>query len=395
MNAIHSSFENIEQVCCRGATRVARITQEPPPTFVIQKNETAVKALRIGFVPLCDCAPLVMAHELGLFEKYGLRVQLRREIGWATLRDKVLYGELEAAHALAPMVFAATLGWESAPVACLTALVLNLHGNAITLSTSLFENSRNGGSQARNWFAGRSSLILGIPLLYSSHHFIARAWLRGLDPEAQRRTQFVVVPPPQMPQNLREGHLDGYCVGEPWNSIATIGGFGRIAGTSAEISPLHPEKVLMVRSDFAEQRAAEHELLIAALIEACRFCDEPRNRESIVATLARREYLNAPPPALRRAFGANWETGSERSGYQKDFTIFARDNANDPSALKAAWIMENLRESGLGRGSSELSCSLAKRVFRGDLFEAALRLCRSTGLKPKHESKTQIESIAV
>jgi ABC-type nitrate/sulfonate/bicarbonate transport system substrate-binding protein len=361
---------------------------------VIQKNETASKWLRIGFVPLCDSAPLVMARELGLFEKYGLQVQLKREIGWATLRDKILYGELEAAHALAPMVFAATLGWDAAPVSCLSGLVLNLHGNAITLSKSLLENRKSGGGLRENLFAGKDRLVLGIPFLYSSHHFIARTWLRGLGVQAERRTQFVVVPPPQMPQSLRAGHLDGYCVGEPWNSIAALGGFGRIAATSAEISAMHPEKVLMVRGDFAEQRAEEHQLLIAALIEACRFCDEPHNRDMIVATLARRQYLNAPTEALRMAFGGTCGDANGGSTLRDDFTIFARDNANEPSGQKAAWIFKNLRDSGLCPDPLALTFSLAKKVFRADLFEQALRLDTSTHKNPKHESETQHESVS-
>jgi len=359
-----------------------------------QKNKPGRKALRVGFVPLCDCAPLVMARELGLFEKYGLRVELSREIGWATLRDKILYGELEAAHALAPMVFAATLGWEFPPVACLTGLVLNLHGNAITLSASLFGKAEDDDDWRGRLAAGKDRLVLGIPFLYSSHHFVARTWLRGLGLSAERRAQFVVVPPPQMPENLRAGHLDGYCVGEPWNSMAALAGFGRIASTSSETSPLHPEKVLMVRSDFAEGRSEEHELLIASLMEACRYCDRPVNREAIIETLARREYLNVPADALRLAFGDDSRNRDAGSAYHEDFTIFARDNANEPSGRKAAWILENLRDSGLCRDSSALSFALAKRVFRSDLFERALRLCKSTDLNTKHESEPQNEPIS-
>ena len=361
--------------------------------IVIRKIKP-VKKLRVGFVPLCDCAPLVMAQELGFFEKYGLMVELKREIGWATLRDKILYGELEAAHALAPMVFAATQGWASAPVACLTGLVLNLHGNAITLSPSLLEQRHSGAVAGDKLFAGRDRLVLGVPFLFSSHHFIARMWLRGLGAHWERRAQFVVVPPPQMPQNLRAGHLDGYCVGEPWNSIAALDGFGTIAATSAEIAPLHPEKVLMVRTAFAEQHPEPHQFLIAALIEACRFCDEPRNLETIVTTLARRQYLNTPPEFLRPAFGSARTGEKDHPKTLQDFTIFARDNANEPSGQKAAWIYENLRDSGLCPDASTLTFALAKKVFRADLFERSLRLCQSPLRNLNHESPTEKQAIS-
>jgi NitT/TauT family transport system ATP-binding protein len=132
----------------------------------------------------------------------------------------------------------------------------------------------------------------------------------------------------------------------------------------------------MVRNDFAEKQPEEHERMIAALIEACRFCDQPANRETIIEMLARLEYVNAAPEALRRSFG-----GSD------DFMIFARDNANEPSLRKAAWILENLRDSGLCRDSSLLSFALAKRVFRSDLYERALRLCKSTQTRNEHETQ--------
>src|SRR5262249_36514717 len=145
--------------------------------------------------------------------------------------------------------------------------------------------------------------------------------------------QLVVVPPPQMPFNLRTGNLDGYCVGEPWNSVAKLGGFGRHAGSSRDISPQHPEKVLMVRREFAELRAAEHERLIAALAEACRFCDAPRNRERIIETLGEPQYINAPAEALREGC---------------ELTLGHGDGAGHaPTAEKAGWVLNNLIESGL------------------------------------------------
>jgi ABC-type nitrate/sulfonate/bicarbonate transport system substrate-binding protein len=341
--------------------------------------------LRVGFVPLCDCAPLVIARETGLFKKYGLRVELSREIGWASLRDKILYGELDAAHALAPMVFTASLGLESARVPCLTGLVLNLHGNAVTLASSLFPGELEGPELREQLLSRAAPLVIGIPFLYSAHHFVARAWLRSLSPQFELKTQFVVVPPPQMPQNLRAGHLDAYCVGEPWNSLAVLAGFGRIAETSARIAPLHPEKVLMVRTDFAQKRSEEHELLIAALLEACRYCDDPQNRGFIIETLQRREYLNVPSEALRVAFGAEALADQKHSEMDEDFTIFWRDNANEPSAGKAAWVLDNLCASGLAGNKAPTERDLIQRSFRTDIFERALCLAKPANSRPKHE----------
>ena len=135
--------------------------------------------LRLGFVPLTDCAPLVVAQELGLFKKYGLRVVLSRELGWATIRDKVIHGELEAAHAVAGMPVAATLGLNSVPCDCLTALVLNLNGNAITLSQDLWNRGVRDGATLRAEIArtrGKKTFTFGVVYSFSSHHYLLRNW---------------------------------------------------------------------------------------------------------------------------------------------------------------------------------------------------------------------------
>src|SRR5687768_8276005 len=88
--------------------------------------------VRVGFLPLTDVAPLVVAHELGIFARHGLNVELSRQVGWATIREKLVYGELDAVHAPAPMLWDIQLGIGSAPCPVLTSFVLNLHGNAIT-----------------------------------------------------------------------------------------------------------------------------------------------------------------------------------------------------------------------------------------------------------------------
>ena len=341
----------------------------------------------MGFVPLCDCAPLVMARELGLFEKYGLRVQLRREVGWATIRDKIFYEQLDAAHALAPMVFAASLGLEGAAVDCVASLVLNLHGNAVTLSQPLAKAAVDPQA-LRTFLKEREHLVLGIPFLFSSHYFLALTWLKslGLAPES---AQFVVVPPPQMPLNLKAGHLDGYCVGDPWNSVAVLAGFGTIATTSARIAPRHPEKVLMVRREFAETRAEEHTRLIAALLESCRYCDAPENRGQIVETLSQKQYLNASPAALLLGLTGKFESGDEDFEPSDDFTIFSRCNANEPSSDKAAWIVEGLRESGLCKDSPLRNRAFEQQIFSSEAYDRALRLSNET--QREDENKDALE----
>lgn len=344
--------------------------------------------LRLGFVPLTDCAPLVMAHELGFFRKYGLHVMLHRELGWATIRDKIIYGELDAAHALAAMPVAATLGLGSIRCDCLSGLVLNLHGNAITLSSDLRERGVHDGPSLKQVvlkLRHEKTLTFGAVAPFSSHYFLLRKWLMncGLNPE--RDVRMVIVPPPQMVANLKAGHLDGFCVGEPWNSVAAQSGVGWCAAASAELAPEHPEKVLMVRREFAEKRAEEHTAVLAALLDACAFCNEPENHAQLVATLARPEYVGVPEPALGRGFRGEFDFGNGRPRRVRDFVIFHSHDANEPSGAKAAWVLQQLREAATGLAPSNFNAALGRRVFRADLFEKAARL-RASVREAKAES---------
>ncbi len=358
-------------------------------------NATApIPALRVGFVPLTDCAPLVMAHELGLFRKYGLRVILSRELGWATIRDKVIHNELDAAHAIASMPVAATLGLGSIRCDCVTGLVLNLHGNAITLSTELWRRGIRDGAALREEIRrtrGKKVFTFGAVYPFSSHHYLLRNWLAssGINPDQDVR--IVIVPPPQMVANLKAGNLDGFCVGEPWNSVAVQARIGWCIAVSAELEPNHPEKVLMVRREFAEKRTAEHVALVAAVMDACAFCNTPENHERIIATLSHPQYVGVSADALRPCFSGKFDFGLGRGICAiPDFNIFYGHNANEPSGEKVAWVLQHMRDSGLCKETSALNFALGHRVFRSDIFLQAVKLGRS--MSPTlHENEFDLE----
>ena len=313
-----------------------------------------------------------MAQELALFEQHGLHVELSREVGWATIRDKIIYGELDAVHAPAGMVFATTLGLGSVAADCLTALVLNLHGNAITLSQRLRQAGVSDGYTLREHVRRkREKLTFGVVYHWSSHHVLLRQWLFSHGIDADRDVQIVVVPPSQVFANLRAGHLDGYCVGEPWASLAVMHRSGWIAARSAEIAPLHPEKVLMVRRDFAERSHDEHLAMVAALIESCAWCDAPENSERIVETLASPEYVNAPAEALRMSMRGSYDFGYGRVEECPGFNLFARENANEPTAKRAHWVLNSITKSGLLPAPALYPQTLPEQCFRSDLYAQA------------------------
>ena len=335
-------------------------------------------AIRIGFVPLCDCVPVIMAQELGLFAARGLRVELSREVGWATVRDKIALRELEAAHAPAALVLSLSLGIGSFSVPCLTGLVLNLHGNAITLSNRLRDSGVHDARSLRQFIRSRGRehpLTFGVAFSSSSHNFLLRKWLRaaGMDPD--RDLQIVVVPPPQMASNLKLGNLDGYCVGEPWNSLAVLQNDGWIVALGSAISPRHPEKVLLVRAAFAESRAEEHLQLIAALLEACEFCQRTENRAHLASTLAAPKYLGISEQAIHRSLCGPLQLQKDHSERIDDLHVFAGEDVNEPTLDKAAWTRQSLIETGTLSNSTHLTIDRLSEMFRADLFQSVHGAC--------------------
>lgn len=338
---------------------------------IIEKGEP----LQIGFIPDGDCAPIAMARESGLFDKYELNVQLQRETRLSNIRDRMIEGELDAVHAPATLPFITNLGIDSDRCACVTGLVLSLQGNAITVSRQLWDEGVRDGKTLRdlifrNW--GKRTFTFGVVFPHSPAFLLLRRWLRDghVTPSEVR---IVVVHPAQMFPTLKLGYIDGFCAGEPWTSLAVEAQAGVCVATSRELAPLHPEKVLMVRHDFAETRAREHERLIAALLEACAFCDQPANRPLISEMLAQPQYVNAPTDCLKNILGVQ-ELENQPEPETVPLHIFYNYNANDPTDDKAMWVLGHLYEM-IEQRALPLPATgrtpVLKNVFRRDIFQRA------------------------
>ncbi len=335
------------------------------------------RALKVGFVPLNDCAPLVVAKEMGLYRKYGLDVSLSRELGWASIRDKVLYDELDAAQAVAGLPYSTSFGLGSAAVECHAILVLSRQGNAVTLSSRLKEQGvRDSKTLAAVAHAVRSErkLAFGVVSLYSSHNFLIRQWLSkgGLDPD--RDVQIAVLPPPQVSLNLKAGNLDGYCVGEPWNTIAIREGHGFPVATSRSLSPGHPEKVLMTKADFANNRREEAVALSAAVMEACEFCDDIGNWEEIAKILSRHEYIGLPANLIHASLKGSFDLlgGEERA----PFHVFHFGAANNPCPETSSWVLNSFRNAISETDRSKIRPNVSRRIYRADIYRDALESVR-------------------
>jgi len=334
-----------------------------------------------------------VAYELGFFAKYGLEVKLCRELGWATIRDKIIFGELDAAQAVAGLALAATCGWGSVPSPCVTGMILSTNGNGITLSNLLYAQGVHDAKSFKSFLRSDAKTVptLGTVSPFSSHNFLLRQWLRsgGIDPDKDVR--IVIVPPPQVCQNLKAGNLDGFCVGEPWNSLAVQSRLGWTVATSTDLSPGHPEKILLVREDFGEKKAEQHLGLMAALLEACEWCDQPENLGEIVSLLCRQEYLNLPAKVVLPSLSGRYDYGNGHRDVVPGFLNFHRHNANEPTPSQVEWIAEHLVDNGFSRVAKP-SAELCQRVFRRDLYQRARKMLKKDAAAPFHPKSKLTEA---
>jgi ABC-type nitrate/sulfonate/bicarbonate transport system substrate-binding protein len=331
--------------------------------------------LRLGFISLTDAAPFVVARELGFFARHELNVELRREIGWATIREKIIYNELDAAHATAPMLWSTQLGLGCPACEVLTALVVSLNGNAITLSRALWDAGVRDTATLREHARTRRSrlpLTFGVVFPFSSHHLMLNDWLRSAGLEPERDVRIVVVPPAQMFRNLNAHTIDGFCAGEPWNTLAVREGAGWCPAWSAALQPRHVEKVVMVTKRFAETRSTEHAALVRALVEAAAWCDLPENRERLAELLSAANYLNLPARVIAPALLGRFDCGNGRVENVPDFHVFHRGEASVPSVAKAEALQRALGAAGLLSSAAARDNELPRRLFREDLHREIL-----------------------
>lgn len=349
----------------------------------------AGREVSAGFIPLVDCAPLVIARERGFDRKFGFSLQLQREVSWANIRDKLDIGALDCAHMLAPMPIAATLGLGRATESVIAPMALSLNGNAITVSRPLYAEmcaadeaaTREGGMAAaraiaevvrRRGAVGREPLTFGMVYPFSCHNYDLRYWLAaaGVDPEND--VNLVVVPPPLLAENLKAGRVDGFCVGQPWNSVAVAQGHGVIIATKSELWPFSPEKVLGVREHWAQKNSELLADVVRALTLAGQWLDEPDNRREAAAILARATYVDVPEEILLRPLTGAIKRGDEgRDVADPDAVVFHRHFANFPWRSHAVWFITQMIRWGQVRDPFDIT-ALAERVYRPDLYRAAV-----------------------
>ena len=352
------------------ANRYCMTKRNLSPQWPVRRNH----AIRLGYVRLLDAAPLIVADSLGFFRDAGLNVRLSREVGWATIRDKLAFGELDVAQALSPLPFVMQLGINVARTEVVTGMVLNCNGNAITLSRQLREDGVDGGDQLRRYIKSGfhpRKLVFGVVSLYSSHHFILCRWLEqhSIDPKVD--VIISVLPPEQMVRNLSAQNIDGFCVGEPWNSMAVEEGFGWCPATSDQISAGYPEKVLVATETFNTNYPEDYLAMIRVLHQACAFCDDPTQRAEMLKILSKPEYLNCRPQTLSHAFSGHFPMGFQRESTGA-FLRFKGDAVNCPDAKRASLVLEDLRRYVPHVNLELIPKDLVSQVWRESLYHQAM-----------------------
>ena len=341
--------------------------------FIAGSDRPEKTVIRAGFMPLTDCASLVMASVLGLDDKYGIKIELARQHSWSGMRDRLLQGEIDAAHVLYGLLYGVENGIGSSPTRMAVLMNLSRNGQAITLSRAL---ARQGvtdlGTLAAAMRKGTRRFTFAHTFPTGNHAMLLYYWLAagGIDPV--RDAQVVTVPPSQMAVNLAAGHMDGFCAGEPWSARAQLDGSGFTVATSQDIWPDHPGKALGATAAFVDANPHACRSLIAAVLEAGRWLDaSEENRDAAAEVLSSPAYVNADRRAIAARLHGEYDNGLGKRWIDPDPVRFHDEGeANFPYLSDAMWFMTQHRRWGLLRDDVDYA-AVAGRVNRVGLYREA------------------------
>jgi ABC-type nitrate/sulfonate/bicarbonate transport system substrate-binding protein len=344
--------------------------------------------LHVGFIPLIDAAALIVAVDKGFAKAEGLDVTLAREVSWSNVRDKLNIGLFDAAHLLAPVAIASSLGFGHVKVPITASFNLGLNGNAITVSPALhaailgelegdrFDPMATARALARVVAARRKSgaepLTFGMTFPFSTHNYQLRFWMAagGVDPDEDVR--MVVLPPPFMVDSLANKQVDGFCVGAPWNSIAVDLGIGHILHFVSDILLRAVEKVLAVRQGWAERNRDVVAALVRALFAAAEFIEQHENRAEVARILSQPERIGVSADVIQRTLDGRLKISPDGTMREnKNYLLVGREGAARPDPAQAAWLYAQMVRWGQAP-LSQSALEDAMAVFRPDLCDAAL-----------------------
>jgi ABC-type nitrate/sulfonate/bicarbonate transport system substrate-binding protein len=344
--------------------------------------------LHIGFIPLVDASALIVAVDKGFTAAEGLDVTLVREVSWSNVRDKLNIGRFDAAHLLAPVAIASSLGLGHVKVPIVAPFNLGLNGNAITVSPALHAaimDELDGNATdpmatalalsrvvAKRRASGAEPLTFGMTFPFSTHNYQLRFWMAagGVDPDED--VHLVVLPPPYMVESLANGHVDAFCVGAPWNSLAVDLGVGHILHFVSDILVRAAEKVLAVRQGWSEKNPDVLAALIRAAARAAEFIEHPENRAEAAAILAQPERIGVDAEVIQRTLDGRLKISPDGARRESSrYLLVGREGAARPDPVQAAWLYAQMVRWGQTAMRPD-ALKTAMGVFRPDLYDAAL-----------------------
>ena len=335
------------------------------------------KEVKIGFIPLTDCASVVMASVLGIDKKYGVTIIPTKEASWAGVRDKLVSGELDFAHVLYGLIYGVHMGTAGPKKDMAVLMTLNNNGQAITLSKKLADKGVvDGASLAKLMKAEKrpadQPFTFAQTFPTGTHAMWLYYWMaaNGIDP--LKDAKVITVPPPQMVANMRVGNMDGFSVGEPWNHRAIIDGIGVTATTSQDVWKDHPEKVLGTTADFAKKNPNTARAVTAAILEASKWIDAGlANKNKMAETIADKSYVNTSVDAINQRILGRYQNGMGKTWDDPNFMKFSADGAvNFPYLSDGMWFITQHKRWGLIKDHPDY-LAIAKQINQIDIYKQA------------------------
>lgn len=335
-----------------------------------------ITEVKIGFIPLTDCAPIVVAAEMGFDKKYGIKITPSKEASWAAIRDKTVNGELHAAHVLYGLIYGVHLGIGGQQKDMALLMTLNHNGQGITLANQLKEKGVKDGKSLKRLLDNENrDYTFAQTFPTGTHAMWLNYWLaaNGINPIKDVKT--IVVPPPQMVANMRIGNMDGYCVGEPWNARAINDKIGYTVATSQDIWVDHPEKVLGTTAEFVAKNPNTARAIIMAVLDACRYIEATENRAKVAKLISGKSYVNAPEDVIAGRFIGDYDNGIGKKWKDPNFMKFFGDGrVNFPYLSDGMWFLTQHKRWGLLKSDPDY-LGVATKINQVKLYsEAASQL---------------------
>ena len=371
--------------------------ESSPPSTAPAAGGTTAFDIKFGIIALTDCSPIIIAHEKGFFKKHGVNSTVQKLASWASIRDALSNGDIQATHMLFGMPIASTMGLGGSPrVPMVIPWILNRNGQSITLKAALRGQVRDD-PRALKPIVDQAQAA-GTPMTFAmtfppgTHAMWMRYYLAAGNIHPDRDVRLITIPPPQMVANMRVGQMDGFCVGEPWNARAVADGIGFTSVNTQDLWRDHPEKVCAFKKDYADENPRAVKAVLKALHEASVWLDDLNHRPEQAEIVSRPTYINCPADLILPRLQGRYDFGDGRSSQDAYYMIFSQRNCNYPQRKYVTWWLTQFRRWGMVEGAPDYE-GIANQVIRADLYEEAMRELGVTHGGPNMEPETLFDRI--